>query len=109
MQNMPASSWLLKVEAARAETMVVEAIRVPKEETWLVEVNHLIILVRINLDKSSRWWCKHNNKVVATQAIDTTMVIRLWYEPETKHNTIHLLRGWDLGHWIRMINVLGWT
>ena len=105
MRSMQASRWLLKVEVARAETMAVEAIQVAEKETWLAEVNHLIIWVKINLGRSSKWWCKHNNKVVARRATDSMMVIWLWREPDTRHTIMHLHQGWDLGHWIRMIRV----
>ena len=107
MHSMQASSWLHKVEVARAETMVVEAIREPDGVIRLAKVNRLIIRVRINPHKSSRWWCKHSSKAVARRASNTMMVIKLWREPDTKCMTMHLRRGWDLGHWIRMINVSG--
>ena len=54
MLSMPASSYLLKTEVARAETMVVKAIRVPKGVIRLAKVNHLVIRGRINPGRSGR-------------------------------------------------------
>ena len=99
-RNTQASRWRHKVEADRAATMVVEEIKVDGKEIQLVEVIHLVIRVRIriNLGKSNRWWCKHNAKAVARRATDMMMVIRLWREPDTRHTTMQLQQGWDLGH-----------
>ena len=76
-----------------------------ERENRLAEANHLVIWVRINLGKSNKCWYKHNDKAVARRATDSMMVIWLWRKPDTRHTIMHLHQGWDLGHWIRMINV----
>ena len=100
MPSMLASKWRHKVEVARAATMVVEAIKAAGKAIRLVEVNHLAtwVRIRINLGKNSRWWCKHNSRAVARRATDMMMVTRLWCELGTRHMTMQLQRGWDLGH-----------
>ena len=105
MSSMLGNKWRPKVEVARAATMVVEAIKAARKVIRLVEVNHLVtrVRIRINLGRSSKWWCKHNSKAAAKRATDTMMVIRLWREPDTRHTTMHLHQGLDLVHWIRMI------
>ena len=72
--------------------MAVEAIRVAGKEIRLTEVNHLVnrVQIRINLGRSSRWWCKHNNKAVARRATDTMKVTQLWRKPGTRHTIMHL-------------------
>ena len=105
MRNTQASKWRHKVDKDRAATMAVEAIMAEEKEIQLVEAIRLVIRVQISLGKSNKWWSKRNTKAVAKRATDLMRVIRLWREPDTRHTTMHLHQGWDLGHWIRMINV----
>ena len=95
MPSMLGSKWQHKVEVERAATMAVEAVMAEGKVIRLVEVIHLAIRVqiRISLSKGNKWWCNRNNKVVARQATNLMMVIRLWREPDTKPMTMHLQPG----------------